>query len=132
MKRFWFFTLVLVLVLAVPATVSAQINFGPKAEKVKVVDKKFTTLATTAVGATVLDVETTFADLKHPGIYEANPITRPFVKSGRPATYAVGGAIAAGESPAKKGSTFCKFWVPVAFVVAIVAGHAAAGGFGLR
>ncbi len=56
-----------------------------------VVDKKFKLATTALFASTTYDIEATFAGKKHcPTCYESNPIMRPFIKSGRPTTYAFG------------------------------------------
>ena len=52
-------------------------------------DWKSTVMVGLLQGSTIFDMETTFRTLERcPGCKEGNPILRPFVKSGRPGTYA--------------------------------------------
>jgi len=53
----------------------------------KIIDTPFLVVSVFLVASTIYDIETTFAGIRN-GAHEANPIMRPFVKSGRPATYA--------------------------------------------
>jgi hypothetical protein len=53
----------------------------------KPLDPQFIAVSSYLIFSSVFDTETTFASL-HNGCHEANPVMRPFVKSGRAATYA--------------------------------------------
>lgn len=100
----------------------------------KTADKKFIFTGAFLVGTTVFDVETTFAALNKCGntCHEGNSLMYPLVQSGRPAVYAVNGAIDAGliawSYKLKKDGS--KLW----WFLPIVAGtaHGLAGGFNMR
>ncbi len=99
----------------------------------KTIDKKFLLVNGFLIGSTIFDTETTFAALDNcPNCKEGNPMMRPFIKSGRAATYAFQGAIDAGiiywSYRLKKEHR--KIW----WVLPVVMGvsHAVAGGFNLR
>lgn len=104
----------------------------------EIVDTKFVVIASSLVAFTVFDVETTFAALKNPrvSVREGNPVMRPFVNRGRPATYAFLGGVDAGviyASYRMKKSTnpaIRKLWWVVP--IAMMASHAFAGGANLR
>jgi hypothetical protein len=128
MKIFLYFLILLILVsltLFLP---------GPRADE-KIIDGKFLSVSAYLIATTLFDVETTFAAI-HNGACEANPILKPFVKSGRPATYGFElGADAlflfiAYEMKASKNSNLNKAW----FILPMVAGtvHGIAGGLNLR
>ena len=93
MKRF-IFSLFVAVVFLFPSLVLAQ--GGNSSDKV--VDTKFVIVASSLVASTIFDVEATFAAIKNPAISvrEANPIMRPFVNAGRPATYAFLGGVNTG------------------------------------
>ncbi len=99
----------------------------------KTADKKFIFASAFLVGATVFDAESTFAALnKCANCIEGNPIMRPLINSGRPATYAVEGAadvglIAWSYKLKKDGNKL--WWLPPVVVGAV---HGLAGGFNLR
>lgn len=83
-------------------------------------------LALPLAAASVYDAETTFG-LRERGGREANPLMRPFVERGRPATYAAllaqnAGLAAAGDYLKKKGKKY--WWAPQALGAI---GHLVAG-----
>lgn len=98
-----------------------------------VIDRPFVIVGAALVGATVYDLESTFAVMKScPAdmrCFEANPIQRPFVNRDRLATYTFNLAIDGGMMYAayqlKKSERFHKLWwfVPVGGIV----GHAIGG-----
>lgn len=117
-------TIVIVFVLCFAVMISAQ---------EKTIDKKFLVVNGFLVGSTIFDTETTFAALDNcPTCKESNPIMRPFIKSGRPATYAVQGVIDVGIIywSYKLKKEHRKIW----WVLPVVMGasHVVAGGFNLR
>ena len=121
------------MAMLVSSPASAQ---GIDAKKEKIVDTKFVIVTTSLVAATIFDAETTFAALKHPGVREGNSLMGPVVNAGRPATYAVLGAVDTGilylsyrlkQSP---NQSLRKLWWVVPLVT--TGGHALAGGFNLR
>src|SRR5579863_8202196 len=63
----------------------------------KVVDTRFLINSGILVGSSTFDVETTFAAIKNPHVREGNPILKPLVDLGRPATYSFVGAMDAGS-----------------------------------
>ena len=63
----------------------------------KVVDTRFLINSGILAGSSAFDVETTFAALKNPHVREGNPIMKPLVELGRPATYSFVGAVDAGS-----------------------------------
>ena len=67
------------------------------AVQTKVVDTRFLINSSFLVGSSAFDVETTFAALKNPHVREGNPIMKPFVNLGRPATYSFVGGMDAGS-----------------------------------
>ncbi len=97
-------------------------------------DKKFIFTSAFLAGATMLDVESTFAALnKCAGTCrEGNPLMRPLFQSGRPAVYAVQGgvdvAVIAWSYKMKKDGNKLWWLVPVALGTA----HGFAGGFNMR
>ena len=96
-------------------------------------EKKFWGLSLALASATIYDVETTFAGLGNcRDCAEANPIMRPFVKNGRPATYAFtmgvsGAEIYFARKLRKRHSKL--WWLPLA---AGTATHVVAGSANLR
>jgi hypothetical protein len=102
-----------------------------KTAQKRVADRNFWILTGVTVAATVYDTETTFAGIKN-GAREGNPLMRPFVESGRPATYAVQMAVTGGISylayrQKKRGSA--GWWF---FPVVLTVGHTVAGSLNLR
>ena len=128
MKPFFLFAVLIILVLLTMALPNAR-------PEEKVIDKNFIAVSSYLVAMTIFDVESTFSAVRN-GAHEANPIMKPFVKSGRPATYAIElGADAlfifiAYEMKASKKTTFNKTW----WIVPMVAGtaHGICGGLNLR
>lgn len=127
--------LLFAVALLIPSLSSAQ---GQVGKGDKITDAKFVLITSSLVASTVFDVETTFAAIKNPAIRgrEGNPIMRPFINAGRPATYAFLGGVDTGlvyisyrmkksTNPATR-----KLW----WIVPVVstASHAFAGGFNLR
>jgi len=102
------------------------------AEDEKVWDRKMTALTSAVIMSTVFDVETTFSAIKKPGVVEGNPLMRPIINAGRPATYAALGAIDLGviyySYTQKKGGRRM-WWLPP---LVTAASHAIAGSFNLR
>ncbi len=99
----------------------------------KTVDKKFVIVNGFMVGATIFDVETTFRGLENcSNCKELNPLMRPFVNSGRPATYAVetgvNTAIIYYSYRLKENGS--KLWWAIPFAVGAV--HSVAGSANLR
>lgn len=104
----------------------------------KVVDKNFLIVTSSLAVFTVFDVETTFAATGNPKVYvrEGNPVMRPFINAGRPATYAFLGGVNAGivyisYRMRKSANPIVRklWWVGP---IAATASHAIAGGFNLR
>lgn len=131
--------LIVALGLLAPSLSFAQadvLNYQPpsKIEK-KVIDTKFIVVSSYLVAMTVFDLETTFSAI-HNGAHEANPIMKPFVNSGRPATYAVQLGIDAAilflayELKKSKNPDFNKIW----WVAPMLSGtaHGVCGGLNLR
>ena len=122
--------------LLIPSLALAQGQGIEKSDNDKVVDTKFVLITSSLVVSTVFDVETTFAAIKNPNVREDNPIMRPFVNAGRPATYAFLGGVDTGivyvSYRMKKSTnpTVRKIWWVIPIVA--TAGHALAGGFNLR
>lgn len=120
--------------LLIPSLALAQGQGTEKSDKV--IDTKFVFLTSSLVASTVFDVETTFAAIKNPDVREGNPVMRPFVNAGRPATYAFLGGVDASIVYASywmKKSTnpaVQKIWWVMPIVA--TASHAFAGGFNLR
>jgi hypothetical protein len=102
----------------------------------KIVDTKFIVITSSLVASTIFDAETTFAAIKNPGVREANPVMKPLINAGRPATYAFLGGVDTGIVYAsyrmKKSTnpTIRKLWWVMP--VAAMASHAFAGSFNLR
>lgn len=67
------------------------------AVRTKVVDTRFLINSGVLAGSSVFDVETTFRALKNPNAREGNPIMKPLVERGRPATYSFVGVMDAGS-----------------------------------
>jgi len=104
------------------------------AQERKVVDKQFIAVSSFLVLSSIYDTETTFAALRNGG-YEKNPIMRPFVKSGRPATYAFqlgldALAIFLSYEMKKSHSNIGKAWWVLPTMMAT--GHTVAGSLNLR
>jgi hypothetical protein len=122
----------LILIILVPLTFALP---WARAEDKKTIDAQFVSVSAYLITMTVFDVETTFSAV-HNGAHEANPIMKPFVQSGRPATYAFEfGTDAiilfiAYEMKGSKNSNFNKTW----FISPMIAGtvHGIAGGLNLR
>ncbi len=125
------------MTLLISSLASAQGQEIEKGDKGGI-DTKFVLVAGSLVASTVFDTEITFAAINNPEIRvrEGNPVMRPFVNTGRPATYAFLGGVDAGivyVSYRMKKSTnpaIRKLWWVVP--VAAMSGHAFAGGFNLR
>ncbi|MFN0123505.1 MAG: hypothetical protein ACKV2V_23630 [Blastocatellia bacterium] len=92
----------------------------------KVMDKKFMSLMIGLQASTILDLESTFHALKNcpPGYTcrEGNPLMVPFVRQGRPASYAVTTGLNAlavwgSYKMKKRGNRF--WWVPMAAQIGI-------------
>jgi hypothetical protein len=123
------------LVFLSTASVAQEINNN-------VVDKKFVAVTGALISATIVDIEGTFAvrnSLKNnPDYYfhERNPLLRPFVNAGRPATYAILGGMDAGvlalSYKMKKSAnpTIRRLWLLPPVMLAI--GHAFAGASNYR
>lgn len=114
---------------------SAQVPAMEAKKGNKIVDSKFVLVASSLAVSTIWDVETTFMAIKTHGGVEGNPLLKRFVRTGRPATYALLGAVDACivyvAYRTKQGTTTNrKYWwvVPTASTT----GHAIAGGFNLR
>lgn len=118
-------------ILLAAASVAQEVN------NKKVVDGKFVAVAGALIGSTILDVEGTFAVKRslqsNPEFYfhERIPWMRPFVNSGKPATYAVlssmnAGIIALSYRMKKSANPTMRrlWWLPP---VMMAAGHAFAG-----
>lgn len=82
----------LVAMLIVTSSASAQTN----TQNDNVVDTKFVVVASSLVASTIFDVETTFPMITNHGGREINPLMKPFINRGRPATYAYLGGVNAG------------------------------------
>jgi hypothetical protein len=104
-------------------------------EKKKVMDKEFIAVSSYLILMTVFDVETTFAVVRNGG-HENNPVMKPFIKSGRLATYGVQLGVdalfiwLAYEMKGSKHKEFRKIW----WVAPVVLGteHGVMGGLNLR
>jgi hypothetical protein len=108
----------------------------------KVVDAKFVAVAGALIGTTIMDVEGTEAvrnslkGNKEFYFHERNPLLRPFVNAGRPATYAILGGMDAGvlalSYKMKKSAnpTIRRLWLLPPVMLAI--GHAFAGASNYR
>ena len=61
----------------------------------KVVDSKFLIVSASLIASSILDAESTFAAKSNPyiRIKEGNPVMRPFINSGRGATYSFFGVV---------------------------------------
>ncbi|MBI1934992.1 hypothetical protein HYS31_00990 [Candidatus Woesearchaeota archaeon] len=101
-----------------------------------VADKSFWLLLSALEASTIYDVETTFNALnrcERKGYIcgEANPLMRPFVESGRPATYAIQHAINAylAWSAYQWKPAGGRWWLPPLVVIGV---HAVAGTSNLR
>lgn len=102
---------------------------GPRTARTA--DKNFCFWTFYQIGMTVYDIETTFAAVKNGG-YEANPILRPFVESGRSPTYVFASATTAASIYASyktKRKGYDKWWL-----IPLINGtiHAAAGTWNLQ
>ena len=90
---------ILLAALFLPVSASAQATDGLISQRspvrVKSADKKFWALTAGFVLASAYDIETAFHDKQVLGPYceEANPVMRPLINSGRPATYALTGVV---------------------------------------
>ncbi len=106
----------------------------PSLAQDKTVDKKFIFATVFLTGATMLDVESTFAALDNCNhtCKEGNPVMRPLLNSGRPAVYVVEGAVDVGlmawSYKMKKDGN--KLWWLFPVVVGVT--HAVAGGINMR
>lgn len=83
---------ILGVALILPCICAGQsdvLTYTPPAKEKKVIDTTFITVSSYLVLTTIFDIETTFAAIRNSGGREANPLMRPFIKSGRPATYAI-------------------------------------------
>jgi hypothetical protein len=106
-----------------------------RAETKQIIDGKFIAASAYLVAMTVLDIETTFAAI-HNGAHEANPVIKPFIKNGRPATYAFEIGIdaltlwTAYKMRASENKTLNKTWWILPTIMAT--GHGVAGGLNLR
>ena len=102
------------------------------AQQEKVVDKKFLAVGAGLALASVYDFETTFHALNNCNCREGNPIMRPFISRGRPASYVMSAAMntAAMLAAYKLKKNHPKIWwiIPVCFT----AGHVFAGSSNLR
>ena len=127
---------ILISLFAIAMLVSSAASAQEIKKSDKIVDTKFVLISSSLVASTVFDLETTFAAIKNPQVREGNPVMRPFVNAGRPATYAFLGGVDAGvvylsyrmkksPNPAVR-----KLWWVVP--VAMIASHAFAGGANLR
>ena len=83
------------LMLLIPTPILAQ-QVGYDVQP-RVDDRGLFIASGVLAASTAFDVETTFRALKNPDAREGNPIMRPFVRMGRPATYSFVGAIDAGS-----------------------------------
>jgi len=126
----------LAVALLIPSLVSAQGQGIENSDKV--VDTKFVFISSSLVASTVFDVETTFAVIKNPeiNVREGNPVIRPFINAGRPATYAFLGGVDTSiiyfSYRMKKSTnpTIRKLWWVLPVVA--TASHGFAGGLNLR
>lgn len=145
MKKLGLTIMVLVAILLANLCVYAQTATPPhksndqklpqsqKIPKQKVVDQKFKLVTTALFVSTIYDIETTFTGKKRCSTcYEANPIARPFVKSGRPAMYgfafAVNGLATYSAYEMKKHHK--KYWWLVPVIATTT--HCVAGSLNLR
>lgn len=132
MTRATFPLLTAVLLISAPASAQEIKNNN------KTVDAKFILVTGSLAMSTIFDIETTFAAINNSDVpvYEGNPIMRPFINSGRPATYAFVGVVDAGivyiSYRMKKSANpdIQKFWWVMP--MAATTGHALAGGLNLR
>lgn len=124
--------------LAAILLISAPASAQEVEESEKIVDTKFILVTGSLVVSTIFDIETTFAAINNSDVpvYEGNPIMRPFINSGRPATYAFVGLVDAGivyiSYRMKKSADpdIQKFWWVMP--MAATTGHTLAGGLNLR
>jgi hypothetical protein len=129
--------LAMVIELLIPHLCFSQsdaLTYQPSKDK-KVIDSKFILVSSYLVAMTVFDVETTFAAVRN-GAHETNPVMKPFVKSGRPATYGISLGIDAAflllayEMKKSSNVTLNKTWWVLPSMAAT--GHGIAGGMNLR
>ena len=126
-RRLGLLTLAIFISLSFPLSVAA--------EDKKIIDSQFLSASAYLIVTTVFDMETTFAAI-HNGAHEANPIMKPFVNSGRPATYGVELGLdaliifMAYEMKKSKHKEFNHTW----FVLPMAVGtaHGIAGGLNMR
>ena len=107
---------------------------SPVLAQQKVADKKFIFTSSLLVGATVFNVESTFAALDkcNHTCEEGNLLMKPLFNLGRPAVYAVDGGVNAGiiyASYHMKKKGFKGWWLPQLAGGAV---YAIAGGFNMR
>lgn len=129
---------VIVSLLAAILLISAPVSAQETKKSGRTVDAKFMLVTGSLVVSTIFDIETTFAAIDNPDIpvYEGNPIMRPFINSGRPATYAFVGMVDAGivyiSYRMKKSADpdIQKLWWVIP--MAATTGHTLAGGLNLR
>jgi len=101
-------------------------------------DRPFIMVSTALVASTIYDAETTYAGYndRHPGVHEANPIARPFVKAGRPALYGfeLGADAAVLYAAYRMKNSDSPTWRKVWWIlpVTVTVGHVAAGTANLR
>src|SRR4051812_42297202 len=56
-------------------------------------DKKFAAISTAVITATAFDLESTFRGIRSCNTHETNPVMRPIINSGRPASYGFHGSL---------------------------------------
>jgi hypothetical protein len=125
---------ILLVLLVAPAICQASEPKPPQ----KTLDKSFVVVGSALIGATVYDIESTFAALdKCPTnreCREANAVQRPFIARGRYTAYAANAVIDATLLSAaygmKKSKRFAKVWwmLPLGGII----GHAVGGTLNIR
>lgn len=126
---------ILISLFAMAMLVSSSASAQEIKKSDKIVDTKFIVITSSLVASTIFDAETTFVAIKNPRVYETNPVMRPFINAGRPATYAFLGGVDTGiiyASYRMKKSTnpiIRKLWWVMP--VAAITGHAFTGSFNL-
>jgi hypothetical protein len=107
----------------------------PAIAEEKIIDKEFVMVNSYLVLMTVFDIESTFSAI-HNGAHEANPVMKPFVKSGRLATYGINLAVdaliiwASYEIKGSKNKDLKKTWWLLPMITGTA--HGVCGGLNMR
>lgn len=86
-----------VFIICLGSSLQSAVNAQTNAVQARVVDTRFLINSGVLAGSSTFDIETTFRALKNPNAREENPIMKPLVELGRPATYSFVGVMDAGS-----------------------------------